>query len=203
MSGKSIRPYVGGRRARLAVLAVIVGLTGLMGLVADAGPASAQTRFSVTGGAIIPWGGFADAVDPSPAVGARVEFQPVNVIGQRRLLALVLDATVGLLDEAALPAVGGTPPADVDSDASLLAFGGGIRAYSRVAPFFVSGGVGWARYDAAQVSAEHGVDLHAGLGFLVPTGSVILEVEVALHEMVFSRNDLQYLSASAALALPI
>ncbi len=193
MSGKVFLPPI----AAVLIAALLVGLA------VDAGPASAQTRFSVTGGAIIPWGGFADAVDPSPVVGARVEFQPVNVIGQRRLLSFVLDATVGILDVASTTVIGGAPPDDPDTDATLLTFGGGIRAYSKVAPFFVSGGAGWARYDAAGLSAENGLDLHAGLGFLVPTGSLILEVEVSLHEMVFSEDDLQYVSASAALALPI
>ncbi len=178
-------------------LALPVLMIGLAALLAPR-PAAAQTRFSVTGGAVVPFGDFADATDPSPRFGVRAEFQPVNAIGQRRLLSVLLDGSVAILDAKPV-VVGGSPD---DESSTLLSIGAGVRAYSRVAPFFVSGGVGWARWQNDLGPDRNGFDLQGGLGFLVPLGAVMVEVEAVLHEVLFDEDDIQYLTAGAGLALP-
>ena len=75
--------------------------------------------------------------------------------------------------------------------------------YSRVAPFFLTGGAGYARYQPpGDGDAENGLDVHAGLGFAVPLGVFLGEVEATLHEVVAENDDKQFLAATLAVALP-
>jgi hypothetical protein len=173
------------------------------GLLLGPDVTAAQSRFSVHGGALVPLGDFGDWVEPSPRFGIRSELQSMNVLGQRKLLSFHVEASYAALSheaavESALLAQGS------DEDPSLLEVGLGVRAYSRVAPFFVTGGAGYARYrPGGDLDTEHGLDLNAGLGFLVPLGLFLVEVEARLHNVIFEDDDLRYLTAGAALGLPI
>jgi len=182
---------------------LMLALSAAALLAASAVPtASAQTRLTLLGGGLVPFGDLDDAADPSLAVGLEAEFQPVNALGQRRLLALTASAVYSSLDidsgyKAALPPGAGT-------DASLLELNVGVKAYSRVAPFFVAGSAGYSRYDpAGGGKSANGVNIGAGLGFLVPVQIALLQVEGRLHQ-VFAEDDVsfQYLDVLLGVGLP-
>ena len=187
---------------------LVIGL-GTLILFAAVAPAGAQTRLSLEGGVVVPLGAFGDLTDASLRYGIRAEIQPVNAIGERRLLAWF--ARVGFADLSFDSEVERTLyPDGLAHEPYLLDVGGGARVYSRVAPFFVSAGAGWVRYRPGGVgsSARSGVDLYGGLGFSAPVASVHVEAELALHEAllggdsVSGGDDLQYVTGLLGLALP-
>ena len=72
------------------------------------------------------------------------------------------------------------------------------------APFFVTGGVGYTRFDpGGRASSVNGVNLGAGLGFLVPLPGLVVEVDGQLHQ-VFAEDDVdfQYLEVLLGVGLP-
>jgi hypothetical protein len=172
-------------------------------LLVLAAPAGAQTRLSLLGGGLVPFGDLDDTSDPSVRFGLRAEHQPVNVLGQRSLLSFHATFAYSLLTldseyERIVDAAG------ADSDSYLLEVSGGVRAYSKAAPFFVTGSAGYARFrPGGDADSVDGVDMAAGLGFLVPTSLAILEVEGAIHQ-VFAADDVsfQYLTVTLGLGLP-
>lgn len=174
----------------------------LAALLSAAPAAHAQTRLSLLGGGLVPFGDLDDGADPSMAAGLEGELQPVNALGQRRLVAFCARGVFSSLDvkgatKAALP-----PGSDTGS--SLLELSVGVKAYSRVAPFFVSGGAGYSRFDpAGDGGGVNGVNIAAGLGFLVPVRLAVLQVEGQLHQ-VFAEDDwdFQYLTVLLGIGLP-
>ncbi len=172
-------------------------------LLVLAAPAAAQTRLSLIGGGVVPFGDLDDTSDPSIRFGLRGEYQPVNPLGQRRLLsfhgtfaytAMQLDGEYErILDESG-----------ADSDSHLLEISGGVRAYSAAAPFFVTGSAGYARFrPGGDGDGVNGVDLAAGLGFLLPASLALLEVEGAIHQFIAEDDvDFQYLTVTLGIGLP-
>jgi hypothetical protein len=171
--------------------------------LAFAAPVSAQTRLAIAAGGIVPFGDLGDVADPSVAAGLRLEFQPVNAIGQKRLLAFTLAGTYASLgatseQKALLAQTGGS------TDSGLLQVDGGIRVYSGVAPFFVSGAGGYSRFDPSGPGpARSGGHVSAGLGFLAPIPFGTVEVEGRLSEVFLENNqDFQMLTVLLGLGLP-
>jgi hypothetical protein len=179
------------------------GLAGvLLCLLVPAG-AGAQTRLTLFGGGLVPFGDLEKVTDPSLEVGARAEYQPVNALGKRRLNSWFLQACWTPLEtkpelEAALASGGES------ADADLVVVSVGARIYSRAAPFFLQVGGGWGLYDApGATSSEDVADFHVGAGFLLPIPLLYLEADASLHQ-AFGSNDLSltYLSANAGVSLP-
>lgn len=170
---------------------------GALGL---ASPAEAQTRFSLLGGGAVPFGDLADAADPGPRFGARLEYQPVNALGQRRLISAFLEGSFAQLESAVTPVVGGLQPEP--SDPSLANATAGFRVYAEQTAFFLQAGAGWLMFSPNYGDDLHGVDLHAGAGFLVDA-PVMVEVDVTLHQ-AFGEEDLSlsYLVAQLGASLP-
>jgi hypothetical protein len=178
---------------------VVLGALLVAGLSA---PAQAQTRLTVAAGGLVPFGDLDDVADPSARAVIRLEFQPVNAIGQASPLAYTLHVAYSDLSldsdlKALLIAAG------EDTEPYLLEVGGGIRVHSRVAPFFLTGGGGYARYLPGGAGGDrNGVDLHGGLGFLFPAGIVVLEAEATGHAVILDDDDLQFLAVTLGVALP-
>jgi hypothetical protein len=176
-------------------------LLGVSLLVA-ASAAEAQTRFSITGGALIPLGQFDDTTDASPRAGVRVEYQPVNALGKASRVSFFLSGyyTGLVLDPAHEEAL---KQAGQSTDAYMLEVGGGVRVYSRLSLFFISGGAGYV-YAALEGddAVEHGLDLNAGAGFAVPVYLFTAEAQALAHQVVVASDDFQYLEATVSLALP-
>ena len=83
-----------------------------------ASPGFAQTRLAVAAGGVVPFGDLGDVADPSVAGGLRLEIQPVNALGQRRLLAFTFSGTYSSLgasseQEAALALTGESTDSDL------------------------------------------------------------------------------------------
>lgn len=164
-----------------------------------AAPATAQTRLSLLGGGIVPFGDLDEGADPSLMFGLRAEFQPVNPLGQARLLAFSASAAYASLDRDS-----GSVVVEGTSDPYLLEVTGGVRVYSRVAPFFVTGVAGYSRVQGAGGGdAVNGATAGVGLGFVVPVVSSLVEVEGVLHQ-VLAEDDVsfQYLTVLLGLGLP-
>ncbi|HMB70171.1 MAG TPA: hypothetical protein VKU85_12700 [bacterium] len=163
-------------------------------------PASAQTRLSLVGGGLVPFGDLDEGAEPSAAFGLRAEYQPVNALGQPRLLSIHLSTIYSELDRD-----GGELPAELaDSDPFLLEFTGGVRAYSSVAPFFVTGTAGFAKADLGLGGESvSGFTAGAGLGFVAPVMASLVEVEGVIHQ-VLAEDDVnfQYLTVMLGLGLP-
>lgn len=180
------------RRIATALVLVLV--------VLGASDASAQTRFSVEAGPLVPFGDFSDGVDGSAWIGARGEFQGVNALGQVAKLSFVVQtgyADLELADGA-------------EGDASLFAVGAGVRVYSVALPFFLHGGVEYISTDYE--SGDPLVDASSntfgptlGGGFLFDFGAVFVEVEARLHMGLGAGDDEidpRFTTFTAALGLP-
>ena len=171
-------------------------------LVLLAAPAQAQTRFSLSGGALVPLAKFADTVDPSWRFGVRAEFQSVNAIGKKSRISYYLQAAYSPLSftdeyKAALEAAG------EEADGSYGEVGGGVRVYSRVSLFFISAGAGYARLEpGGSADGENGFDLNAGAGFSIPLYLFKAEAHMTAHEVFIGGDDIQFLDALVSLALP-
>jgi hypothetical protein len=178
------------RSSRLGLVLVVLALV--------AGPAHAQTRFSVEAGPLVPFSDFGDAVDASAWIGARLEYQPMNALGQVAELAFV--AQTGYADLEL--------DTNVEGDASLWALGAGIRVYSMALPFFLHGGVEYMstelEYGPVDASTDgFGPTFGAGLNFGL--GGVFVEVEGRLHLGVGADDDEidpRFTTVTAALGLP-
>jgi hypothetical protein len=176
-------------------------LAAAVAVLAAAAPGSAQTRFTLAGGGLVPFGDLGDSTDPSLRAELRVERQAVNALGGVSLLSFVAYAAYSdlqLKSEVEDVLVLGD-----ETDPHLLELGGGVRVYSAAAPFFVTGGAAWTRYRPAGAGdARSGADLHGGVGFLLPMGLFLLEPEVTAHAVFLEDADLQFLAATLGLALP-
>jgi hypothetical protein len=167
------------------------------------GTAPAQTRLSLSGGVLVPFGNLENTTDPSVRVALRAEYQPVNPLGKPKLLSMLLHAAYS--DLAVKSEVKSLlTQAGESTDAYLLEVGAGVRVYSRVARFFLSTGAGYVRFRrAGEDGAVDGLDLHGGLGFAFPLGALLGEVEATLHETLVERDeDFQFLAATLGIALP-
>jgi hypothetical protein len=180
---------------------VVLGAALALALVAPG--ASAQTRLSLVGGGLVPFGDLGDTTDPSVRFGLRAEYHPVNLIGQKRPLSFHLMGAYSSLDlesgfQRSLEEQG------ADADAYLAEISAGVRAYSAVAPFFITGGAGWSRYrPGGDSDGFDGVDANVGLGFVVPVTVALVEVEGALHQVFAEQGvDFQYLTDTLGLGLP-
>jgi hypothetical protein len=171
-------------------------------------PASAQTRLTLFGGPLVPFGDFDEVADLSWTAGARVEFQTVNAIGQRDQLSYFIEGSYSqILADEELELV--LEDLGEDSDSSILGAAAGVRVYMRPAPLFISAGAGYIRYTPpADAGGLDGLDLQLGLGFMLPFERVQLEAVAVAHEALlnaedgFGDEDLQYLTATAGIALP-
>lgn len=171
-------------------------------VVVLAGPASAQTRLTLAAGGLVPFGDLEETTDPSPRGLLRAEFQPVNALGVVSPVAFLVylgysDLALKSEVKDALLVAGDT------TEPYLMEAGAGVRVYSRAAPFFLSGGAGYARYrPGGDAEAHNGLDLHGGLGFLLPVGIVLVEPEITGHVVLLDEGDFQFLSATLGVALP-
>ncbi|MCA9753940.1 MAG: hypothetical protein R3B81_12510 [bacterium] len=183
-----------------AILAVLVLPTVLLVGATDA---LAQTRLAVFGGGLVPFGDLEDTTESSFRVGARMEYQPVNARGQRRLLAWFAQVAFSPLSVKA-EAQEAARLAGASEDATLFGVEAGTRVYSRTAPLFLQAGAGWARFDPpGDGDAGDALDFHLGAGFLVPVDPMFLEADVTLHQGIGS-DDLSftYVAAHGGLSLP-
>lgn len=181
-------------------------LAGLLGLALclflPAG-ADAQSRLTLYGGGLVPFGDLEEVADPSLQLGARVEYQPVNARGKRRLNSWFLQACWTPLElkpevQAELEAAGES------TDVHLAVVSVGARVYARAAPLFLQIGGGWAWYDRPGASsATDLVDFHLGAGFLIPIPLLYLEADATIHQALGSDDlSLTYLSVNAGVSLP-
>jgi len=181
---------------------VVAIVLGVLLVAARQVPAHAETRLTVGAGGLVPFGDLGDVTDPSARAVIRLEFQPVNAIGQSSPLAYTVhvaysDLSLDSQVKDLLIAAG------EDTEPYLLEVGAGIRVHSRVAPFFLTGGAAYARYLPGGAGGdENGVDLHGGLGFLFPAGIVVLEAEATGHAVILDEDDLQFLAVTLGVALP-
>jgi hypothetical protein len=178
-----------------------MALSVFLAALGAAAPADAQTRLMVGAGGLVPFGDLENSTDPSARFVLRAEFQPVNARGVAS--AISWGVQVAYTDLSLKPAAAAAAAvADVPSP-YLLEAGAGVRVYSRAAPFFLSGGAGYSRVRSGTGSdSQNGVDLHAGLGFLLPAGELLVEPEISGHVVVLEEGDFQYLSATLGVALP-
>lgn len=182
-----------------AIAVVLLAALSVAGLQA---PAGAETRLTVGAGGLIPFGNLDDTTDPSARAVMRLEFQAINALGQASPLTYTVQVAYSdlSLDSAIedLLVMRGE-----DTSPYLLEIGAGIRVHSRVAPFFLSGGAGYARYVPGGAAGDrNGVDVNGGVGFLFPAGIVVLEAEAAGHAVILDEEDLQFLAVTLGIALP-
>jgi hypothetical protein len=178
-------------------------LAALVVVLAAPVESRAQTRLTVLGGGLVPFGDLSDITEASLRGGARLEYQPVNALGKRRLLSWFLQGIYSPL-EVKSEVKDPLEQAGQDGDASLLTVDAGIRAYSKVAPLFLQAGAGWTRYSPpGPGSSQDAFDFHAGAGFLIPIPLLYLEADVTIHQAIGS-NDLSftYAAANAGVSLP-
>ncbi len=182
----------------------------LAALALAAHPAAAQTRLTLFAGPLVPLGEFGDGADLSWTVGARGEFQRTNALGQRRLLSIFVEGAYGAVSldsevEAFLE------EQDLDTSTSLFTVAGGMRAYARTAPLFLSAGAGYLRYlPAGDADGMNGLDLQIGAGFSLPVESFQAEAAAVLHEVLLDTpegsesavDDLQFLTVTAGVSFP-
>lgn len=169
-------------------------------LLSGATVSEAQTRFSLSGGALVPLGKFMDTVDASARFGARAEYQKVNAIGEKSRLSYFAQfhyTSLSLADEYKRALEG----AGLSTDASMLDVGAGVRVYSRLTLFFVTAGGGWVRSEISD-SRDDGFDVFGGAGFTVPLFLFMAEGQVTAHSAFFGDDDFQYLNAMVSLAMP-
>lgn len=164
-----------------------------LAVVALAAPAKAQNRLVVEGGGIMPVGDFGDAFSFSPVIGARLELQRANPLGQVALASAFLRGHFSPLngEETLL----GTP------DGDLLHLGVGARVASMAAPFSASVGVGWTRVEIEGVD-DSGFAANLGLGYNIPLPAAHLEFGVEYHIAFLEDDELSYLSYIAGIGLP-
>lgn len=181
------------------VAAVLIGALLAVGLQA---PASAQTRLTVAAGGAIPFGNLGDRTDPSPRAVLALELQPMNALGKVSpvsLLGYVAYTDLSLTSELEKTLLANGE----NTEPYILEVGAGMRVYSRVAPFFLGAGAAYARYlPGGSAGDRNGVDVHGGLGFLVPTRFVMLEAEASGHAVLLKDDDLQFLAVTLGVALP-
>jgi hypothetical protein len=173
-----------------------------------AAPARAQTRLTLFGGPLVPFGDLEDVAEMSWIAGARTEFQTVNAIGQRDRSSFFIEGTYAQLfvDEA----VGGALQSQgLDDSSSIFGAAVGMRVYTRPAPLFMSLGTGYAYYSPlADEEGMHGLAFQLGLGFLLPLKMFQIEAAAVAHEVLldtergFAKDDLQYVTATGGLSFP-
>jgi hypothetical protein len=79
--------------------------------------------------------------------------------------------------------------------------GGGIRVYSRWTMIFLTIGGGWIHTEIAGAN-DDGADAFGGAGVTLPLYLFMVEGVVTAHNGFFSGDDIQYLDATASLAMP-
>ncbi|MGQ0723042.1 MAG: hypothetical protein ACT4PE_15945 [Candidatus Eiseniibacteriota bacterium] len=163
--------------------------------------ASAQTRLTVAGGALIPLGDLENTHDTSAHAAFRIEHQPVDALGRAGRLSFL--GEVSWADLSLEPAVEqALEDLGMDGGASLLGVGLALRVYSAAAPLFVHAGSGWARHESDDSDSENGVDVHAGIGFVVTSRLVFVEPLVSAHTVLLEGEDLQFVTATLGVGLP-
>lgn len=175
-------------------------LIGLALLVISTG-ATAQTRLAIEAGPMIPFGDFGDVLDTSAWIGARLEMQNVNALGQVASASLVLQGGYSDLQLAE----------DIkDADASYWELGVGARVYSVALPFFINAGLNYfdASYDLLDAGtvvsvSSSGIAPTIGAGLNFGLGGIFVEVEGRLH-FGFSDDaaDPRFFTLTGALGLP-
>lgn len=183
------------------VLPCLLGAV-VLGLCLAPAEADAQTRLTLFGGGLLPFGDLEEIVDPSLQLGARLEYQPVNARGKRRLNSWFLQACWTPLEpKSEIKAAAEARGESADADLAVVSLG--ARIYSRAAPLFLQIGGGWAWYDRPGLDAEDLADFHLGAGFLIPIPLLYLEADASIHQ-AFGRDDLSltYVSANAGISLP-
>lgn len=169
-------------------------------LLGGASVSDAQTRFSLSGGALVPLGDFSNRVDASARFGLRAEYQSVNAIGTKSRLSYFAQFhyTNLVLTEAEKDALQG---AGRSTDGYMIDVGGGVRIYSRLTLFFVTAGGGWVRTDVGD-ARDSGGEVFGGAGFAVPLWLFMAEGQVTAHAAFFPDDEVQYLNATVSLAMP-
>lgn len=184
-------------RSTAGVAGSLIALALLLG----AAPASAQTRLSLDGGALLPVGDLADVNAVSPYVGARFEVQDVNALGQIATRTWFARLGFGIMRED-LP----EPPAD-NSDGHYLDVCLGARAYasSKFSPFFMSVSAGYAQYEFPGVSDTYrGGTFNGGLGVSFRPVGFVLEVEARGHLVFLDGTDnFQFFTTIVSLGIPL
>lgn len=162
-------------------------------VVAFAAPVQAQNRLVVEGGGIMPVGDFGEVFNFSPVIGARLELQRANPMGQVALASAFLRGHYSPLSGEETPL--GTP------DGDLLHLGIGARVASMAAPFSASVGVGWTRVEI-EGADDSGFAANVGLGYNIPLPAAHIELGVEYHIAFLEDDELSYLSYLAGIGLP-
>jgi hypothetical protein len=174
-------------------------VTALLALVAA--PTSAQTRLTIAGGALVPLGDLEETHDTSAHLAFRVEHQRVDALGRAGRVSFL--GEVSWADLSLEPAVEeALEDLGQDGGASLLGVGIALRVYSEAAPLFVHAGSGWARHESEDPDSRNGVDIHAGIGFVLASKVVFLEPLVSGHTVLLEGEDLQFVTATLGVGLP-
>lgn len=179
----------------LVALSLIVAL-------ASAVPAVAQTNVGVGGGILLPTGDFGDFADPSPYIGGRWEVQDVNALGQVAVMSYLVQGGFAFLQtdsdlEALLDEAGD------NSDGSYFDIGLGARVYSTKSPFFVGVGGSYVNVDfAGPGDSVNGFGVHAGLGLVMDTEAIKVDVEGRANFVLTDEDNLTHFQVLATIGLP-
>ena len=175
----------------------------LLGLLIFAAEGSAQTRFTIGGGLLVPFGDLEELNDPSFRGTLRFEAQSVNALGKRKLVSAYVQASY--TDLALKSEIEEDILADgEDSNAYLIEAGGGARFYSRAAPLYLQIGAHYLRWrPGGSRDGLNGGDVHAGLGFLVPLYFFFVEADAAYHLAVMQEDvNFQFLTGTVGVSMP-
>ena len=167
------------------------------------GPAAAQNKIVLEGGALLPTGNLGDAYSTSPYLGAQIEFQQLNPLGQVALLGLFVKAGYAPLSledevEAALEAQG------LGTDSSYFELAVGAKANAAASPLYLTVHAGYARFDpTADADAESGLATGIGAGLSCGAPAFHLAVEGRANFALFSDADnIEFFTLTAKLGLP-
>jgi hypothetical protein len=147
---------------------------------------------------------FADTVEDSPYVGARLEVQDVNALGQAATLSFLVEGGFAILRtdaelKAVLAALGDT------DDGSYFDIGVGVRAHSTAVPLFLGAGVAYVNLDdPGSPGSNGGFGAYVGLGFTFGPESFRFEIEGRANAgFINDRKNIQFLQALVGFGFPL
>lgn len=167
-----------------------------------AGTAFAQTNFGLMGGALFPFGDFGKTTDISPYVGATLEIQEVNAIGQVAVLSFIVQGGYAFLQtdadrEEYLDMMG------ISGDGHYFDAGVGARVYSTANPLFLGAGVSYLNVKiAGQRNADNGIGGYVSVGFANKVSSFRLSIEGRANIGFVGNDTISHAQALVGFGLP-
>jgi hypothetical protein len=183
---------------KLQSVVIIVSLL----VLALAAPAGAQNRLSAEAGGFFPLSDLGDITSTSGYIGARIDIQDLNPLGQVALLGIfgrVAFAPLVVKDEIK------SQLANLGRDDSSSYFEAtlGLKAHSAASPFFVSAQAGYANYSPPGSDSKSGFATGVGLGtdFGGPALHISLEGR-ANFAFMSDIDNIQFLTLTASVGFP-